>query len=105
MTRVFISYRRDDQPFADYIRSHIASLGYDTWMDAYNIKKGAIWTDAINAGLETSDVVVGIMTPEAVDSRNVKNEWDWAIINNKPLLLLMLRPTKIPMNYISINYI
>jgi pimeloyl-ACP methyl ester carboxylesterase len=49
--------------------------------------------------------VVGILSPDAVASRNVKNEWDWAIQNDKRLLLLQVKPTIIPHRYVSINFI
>lgn len=105
MTQVFLSYRRDDVGFAKLVRQRLVSWGYDVWMDIHNIKKGAYWPDAIDAGLNSSHIVIGIMSPEGLNSRNVKNEWDWAIVNHRPLILLHLRPSKIPMNYISINYI
>ena len=38
-------------------------------------------------------------------SRNVKNEWDWAIANDKRLLLLQVTPTVIPHRYVSITFI
>ena len=45
------------------------------------------------------------MTPAAIASRNVKNEWDWAIANETRLLLVMWEPCKVPVNYVSINRI
>src|SRR5262249_20204132 len=59
----------------------------------------------IDEGLKASDIVIGLMTPESVASRNVKNEWDWALANHKRLVLLMLRPCDVPHRYISINYL
>lgn len=105
MTKVFLSYKRDDVEFAEFIRQQLLGWGYQVWMDIYDIPKGAYWPDAIDEALKTMDIVVGVMSPEAVVSRNVKNEWDWALVNEKPVLLLMLRETQIPVNYISINYI
>ncbi|MBZ0304897.1 MAG: toll/interleukin-1 receptor domain-containing protein [Anaerolineae bacterium] len=105
MTKIFLSYRREDLTFAEFIRQKLQEWGYEVWMDIYDIPKGAYWPDAIDEALKGTDIVVGVMSPDAVSSRNVKNEWDWALVNEKPLLLLLLRDTQIPMNYISINYI
>src|SRR5215475_10326849 len=105
MTRVFISYNREDSSFAQRVRDHVRASGYDTWLDVDDIAKGVYWPDAVDEGLRASDVVVGVMTPESVASRNVKNEWDWALDNNKPLLLLRLRQAPVPHRYISLNYI
>ena len=105
MTRVFISYNREDSLFAQRVRDHVRTLGLETWLDVDDIPKGVYWPDAVDEGLRASDVVVGVMTPESVASRNVKNEWDWALDNDKPLLLLRLREAPVPHRYISLNYI
>ncbi|MEX2314530.1 MAG: TIR domain-containing protein, partial [Thermomicrobiales bacterium] len=102
---IFISYQRADEPFARRVREHLVAHGVTTWMDQYDIPVGAYWPDEIDRGLGASDIVVGILSPDAIDSRNVKNEWDWALQRDKPLLLLMTRPTEIPHRYVSINYI
>ncbi|MDQ3547646.1 MAG: AAA family ATPase, partial [Chloroflexota bacterium] len=103
--RVFISYQRADEPFARQVREHLTAHGVLTWMDQYDIQVGAYWPDEIDKGLGSSDIVIGILSPAAVESRNVKNEWDWAIQNDKPLLLLQYRPCAIPHRYVSINFI
>ncbi|KAB2904729.1 MAG: toll/interleukin-1 receptor domain-containing protein [Anaerolineae bacterium] len=105
MTKIFLSYRRENVDFAEFIRKELQQWGYQVWMDIYDIPKGAYWPDAIDEALKDTDIVVGVMSPDAMSSRNVKNEWDWALVNEKPLLLLLLHDTQIPMNYISINYI
>ncbi len=103
--QVFISYQRIDGDFARQVREQLMSHGVRTWMDQYDIPAGAYWPDEIDAGLAASDTVVGIVSPDAVSSRNVKNEWDWALEHNKPLVLLMRRPTDVPHRYVSINFL
>ncbi len=102
---VFISYKREDQAFAETLRERLIAWGYTAWMDKYNIPAGAYWPDEIDRALNASQVVIGVLSPRAVASRNVKNEWDWSIVNGKRLLLLMIEPCVVPMNYVSINYI
>lgn len=103
--QTFISYSHEDADFARHVREQLQAWGYQTWLDSDNIPHGAYWPDAIDAGLKSSDVVVGVMTPDSVSSRNVKNEWDWALANEKPLYLLLLRECEVPHRYVSINYI
>jgi hypothetical protein len=103
--QVFISYQRSDGDFAHRVREHLVAAGLRTWMDAFDIPAGAYWPDEIDRGLRASDIVVGILSPAAVESRNVKNEWDWALQNNKQLLLLQVQPTIVPHRYVSINFI
>jgi tetratricopeptide (TPR) repeat protein len=103
--RVFVSYQRSDEPFARRVREHLVAAGVQTWMDAFDIPVGAYWPDEIDKGLAAADIVVGVLSPDAVKSRNVKNEWDWAIQNDRRLLLLQSRPCVIPHRYVSINFI
>jgi pimeloyl-ACP methyl ester carboxylesterase len=103
--QVFISYQRTDSDFARQVRAHLVAAGVLTWMDEYDIPVGAYWPDEIDKGLTGSDIVVGVLSPDAMTSRNVKNEWDWAIQNDKRLLLLQVVPTVIPHRYVSINFI
>ena len=103
--QVFISYQRTDELFARQVREHLVAHGVKTWMDQYDIAVGAYWPDEIDKGLAASDIVVGILSPDSVDSRNVKNEWDWAIQNDKRLLLIQVAPCLISHRYVSINFI
>jgi tetratricopeptide (TPR) repeat protein len=103
--RVFISYQRSDSDFANRVRQHLVAAGVNTWMDQHDIPVGAYWPDEIDKGLTASDMVVGILSPEAMTSRNVKNEWDWAIANGKRLVLLQVAAGAVPHRYISLNFI
>ncbi|MBN1200622.1 MAG: toll/interleukin-1 receptor domain-containing protein [Anaerolineae bacterium] len=104
--QVFISYKREDLAFARRLDERLRTWGCETWLDVDDIpyatpgKKG--WDDAVFAGLKASDVVIGVMTPESVTSKNVLDEWDYADRTAKSLMLLMLRsvPEKdIPFRY------
>ena len=103
--QVFLSYDRTDQVVAEQVRARLMANHVKTWMDRYDIPAGAYWPDDIDVGLSQSTMVLGLLSPDAVTSRNVKNEWDWAIHNDKPLILLKIRPCEIPHRYVSINYI
>ena len=103
--QVFISYQRSDVDAAQTVRETLIAHGVRAWMDQFDIPVGAYWPDAIDDGLTSSDFVIGFLSPESVASRNVKNEWDWALANDKPLVLLRVKPCVIPHRYISINFI
>lgn len=73
-----------------------------------HIKPGDDWDTCIHAGLKACDVVVGLLTPESVHSRNVLDEWGYANSSGKTLLLLWLRETpesEVPPRYIRIQRI
>ena len=103
--QVFISYQRTDGDFAREIREHLVAHGVQTWMDQFDIPVGAYWPDEIDKGLSASEIVIGVLSPDAVESRNVKNEWDWAITHGKQLILLQVRPADVPHRYVSINFL
>jgi pimeloyl-ACP methyl ester carboxylesterase len=103
--QVFISYHRNDAEIARRVRKHLSEHGATTWMDEYDIPVGAYWPDEIDKGLAASETVIGILSSSSVESRNVKNEWDWAIQNTKRLVLLQVEPCVIPHRYVSINLI
>ncbi len=103
--KIFISYKREDEGFALQIRQKLHLSGFETWMDIFDIPVSSNWPDEIDAALRGSEVIIGIMSPRALESRNVKNEWDWALVNKRPLVLLLCEKCDIPMNYISINHI
>jgi hypothetical protein len=103
--QIFISHSKEDIEFCLRLRDELRGTGYQTWVDVDDIPKGAHWPDAIDDGLEKSDVILGVITPDSVNSRNVKNEWDWALANHKPLLLIKWREARLPHRYVSINYI
>lgn len=69
--QVFISYQRSDEAFARQVREHLTAHGVTTWMDQYDIPVGTYWPDEIDAGLGGSEVVVGVLSPDAIDSRCV----------------------------------
>lgn len=104
-SRIFISYKRESQPFAESLRQRLIDQGYGVWMDMFDIPKGAYWPDEIQKGLEGCEVVLGVMTPQAMESRNVKNEWDWAIVYNRRFIPLMVETCTVHMNYVSHSYI
>src|SRR5690606_23540561 len=96
MTRVFISYKREDEAFARQLRESILSWGHQVWLDIIDIPVGTQvnskgWDDAIHQGMIASNVVIGVLTPESLKSENVLDEWGWALSNNRRLILLWLR--------------
>lgn len=104
-SRIFISYKRENEAFAKTLRQRLIDGGYSVWMDIFDIPAGAHWPDEIQKGLEWCEVVLGVMTPLAMESRNVKNEWDWAIVYDRRFIPLMVETCTVHMNYVSFNYI
>jgi tetratricopeptide (TPR) repeat protein len=103
--RIFISYARADSDFARELREWLVRHGHQPWMDLFDIPAGARWPTEIDRALKASEVVIGLLSPGAVQSTNVLNEWDWAIANGRRLILLLVEPCDVPFHYVSLNYI
>ncbi|MEB2286588.1 MAG: HEAT repeat domain-containing protein [Anaerolineae bacterium] len=105
MPDIFISYKREDQPFAETLHERLIAWGHSVWMDVHNIPAGSDWALAIEKGLNAAHTVIGVMSPLAVQAENVRNEWQWAIVHQKRLIPIMLDTCDVPLNLIRLNYI
>ncbi|HSF71319.1 MAG TPA: toll/interleukin-1 receptor domain-containing protein, partial [Methylotenera sp.] len=83
MTSIFISYKSEYRSFAEKLYHHLDEWGFNPWLDVFKIPPGEDWGKAIHKGLRASDVVVALMTPEALESEMVMAEWHWALVNNR----------------------
>ena len=55
--------------------------------------RGANWSNAINDGLNRADLMLLILTPHSVDSKNVEDEWQYFHNQGKPIIPLWLEPS------------
>jgi WD40 repeat protein len=62
-TRVFISYaHQDGSKLASRLSNDLTHEGYDVWMDKARLKGGTSWTTDVENALESSDVVLAILS-------------------------------------------
>lgn len=87
-TQVFISYRVIDSLLTNRLETELVGRGYKVWRDIRDIAKGRSWIDEIDRGLQSSDVILACVTPMALSSRNVRNEWLWAERTGKRLIFI-----------------
>ncbi len=105
--KVFLSYKREYETFARSLSETIKSWGYDVWLDVADIRVGDYWDAAIHEGIKESTAVVGLMEPESLESPNVLDEWHWAVLNSRLVLIKIheVSTAEIPPFFIRINYI
>jgi hypothetical protein len=89
--QIFISYKREDEPFARRLCDTIQAWGYTPWLDVVDIRADENWDDAIDTGLKSAEVIIGVLTPESITSPNVKNEWAYAATNKKRMVFIWLK--------------
>ena len=96
-TRLFVSHSTQDnewcRPFIAALKSADPSL--DIWYDEYGLSGGTEWVQTLQKELQARDVVVLILSPEALASQWVGEEIQLAIATRKTLLPVMHKPTNI----------
>lgn len=91
-THIFISYSRNDAEFARRLALSLAAAQTDVWMDVEDIPAGMKWSTAVQQGLLLADVMVVVISPSAMQSRHVEDEWQYFLDMNKPVIPLMWHP-------------
>lgn len=91
---VFVSYAHLDQEsvFAEIKRFNEA--GFHVWYDE-GISPGNEWTDEIADALDGCSLFVVMITPTSAPRKNVLNEINFALDENKPFLAIHLEETEI----------
>lgn len=88
---VFICYASGDGTYyAERLESDLSKHGYNTWRDYRNLVKGEDWQQAINAAIDDCDALVVVLTPRAMESRYVRQEYRYALERGKRVLPLWL---------------
>jgi hypothetical protein len=70
--------------------------GIGTWLDRRSIAGGSSWDAAIVEGIKNSRAVAVLVSPEAMRSRNVRQELRLAMQYDKLVLPLLLAETAYP---------
>ncbi len=103
--QVFISYKSEYREFARAVKSELNQWGFATWLDVDNIQPGDYFRHKIQEGLDSSDVLLMVLTEEAQRSREVMAEVDYFLDVNKPVVPLRHREFKPLYIFVSIQYI
>lgn len=102
---VFISYSRADSAFVDLLQRLLISKGYDAWLDRRNIDAGSRWDNAIEQAIRSRTYTVIVLSPEATESQNVADEWNFALEEGKTVIPLYYRSCSIPMRLRRLQWI
>jgi len=92
----FISYSRDNSDFVVRFARDLRAAGFDIWLDQLDIPKGSRWDDEVERALESSSTFIIVLSPESIESQNVKDEIGYALDNGKHILPVLLKSCKIP---------
>src|SRR5262245_33963301 len=93
--RVFISYAREDQGFAERLYGDLRGRGVSAWMDTKDLLPGENWKEAIRRAIRSSAYVLALLSPRAVSKRGfVQSEFRFAqeILKEAPRTEIFLIP-------------
>ena len=88
MNDIFISYAREDKPWAKRLADALEARGWSVWWDA-EIPPGETWDEVIERELTAAKAVVVLWSQAAVKKRWVKTEASLALDANKLLPVLI----------------
>jgi hypothetical protein len=94
--KVFISYSGPDEKWADLLRERLAREGIDVWNPRSEITPGENWGLKYGKGLEASDAMIVLVSPDSAKSDWVQHEIEYALSSPRfrdRLIPLLVRPT------------
>jgi hypothetical protein len=107
MPTAFISYSRNDwQSFVAGLVSSLAKGSQKVWIDQNYILGGNDWMDAIGEALQVCDALLLVLSPDALNSRWVKLEYRYFVLQEKPIIPILYRQiAKMPFELAPLHYI
>lgn len=64
---LFLSYAREDFPYANKIYQYLSKKDYNIWMDIYNIKIGEKWKTSTISAINNSDGVIVLLSESSIN--------------------------------------
>src|SRR5947209_3176557 len=103
---VFISYARTETAFVDRLEADLQARNFRTWVDRRKLEGGQEWLDKIQRAIEQCQVLLVVLSPEAVASQYVRMEYRHAQRKGKLMIPLDYRPCpEVPLDLNDIQWI
>ncbi|MDZ4147613.1 MAG: toll/interleukin-1 receptor domain-containing protein [Flavobacteriaceae bacterium] len=92
---IFISYAHANSEDVLEVIKKLTDAELTVWYDAF-IKPGSDWDESIENAIKSSDVVLVFLSKAANDSKNVKQEYSFAIDQQKTIIPIFLESVEAP---------
>jgi hypothetical protein len=93
---IFISYSRSDSEFVDRLEADLRTRDFYVWVDRRKIEVGQRFREEIQKGIDRCQIMLVVLSPEAMASKYVQQEYEYADAQDKPIIPLNWRTTKVP---------
>ena len=91
---IFISYSRRDQEFVTRLASDLDAQVAGVWFDQSAIQPGENWHDEIMEGIRDCKAFILVLSPDAMESRYVREEVNKALELGKVIFPVIYRPAQ-----------
>ncbi len=105
LTSIFISYAHADRDFVRRLEKDLSQQGFSAWVDAAGLSGGQQWRRELQAAIDRSNVLLVVLSPDAVVSPYVQIEYGYASDEGKLVIPLYYRACKVPMELRTIHWI
>lgn len=103
---IFISYSKTDTEFVKRLEADLKAHGFATWVDHSELQGGQQWLDEIQTAVDRSQVVVLVLSPDALLSSWVRKEYRYALTSGRRLIPILYRPCgELPLELGDIQYV
>jgi hypothetical protein len=91
---IFISYSRRDQEFVTRLAHDLNAQVAGVWFDQSTIQVGQKWHDEIMDGIGECKALILVLSPDALESKYVREEVNKALELGKTIFPILYRPAK-----------
>jgi hypothetical protein len=91
---IFISYSRRDQEFVTRLATDLNAQVAGVWFDQSTIQAGQKWHDEIMEGIQECKAFILVLSPDAMESRYVREEVNKALELGKAIFPVIYRPAR-----------
>jgi TonB family protein len=101
----FVSYSHEDSAFALRLAGDLKAAGANVWLDQIDIEPGQEWDSAIEDAVTQAPLMLLILSPTSVKSRNVRNEISFALEEKKTIIPALYQDCTVPLQLRRIQHI
>ncbi|MCS6871307.1 MAG: NB-ARC domain-containing protein, partial [Anaerolineae bacterium] len=89
---IFVSYSRANTDFARDLYEKLRRLGFTLWRDRSEMEGGENWWEQIKEAIEHVDTLLLVVSPKALESSVVSDEWRYARALGKRVVPVLAEP-------------
>ncbi len=95
MPRIFVSHSHHDNAWCRPFVAAMQSAGWDAWYDEKGLQAGAAWVKVIQTELQTREIFLLILTPDAWASEWVQDEVQLALATRRLIVIVEHQPAMV----------